>query len=71
TIEENVRSGGFGQTVRDLLVEEGSGVKHKLVALPDEFIEHGPQTVIRSENGLSAGHLVELILASGLVRKNP
>ncbi|MFX8809314.1 hypothetical protein ABTM66_19790, partial [Acinetobacter baumannii] len=61
SIEENVRTGGMGQQIRDLLVESGSSVKHTLLSLPDQFIEHGPQPVIRAEAGLSAERIVEAV----------
>lgn len=52
-MEENVRRGGFGQQVRDYLVENGLGyIPHQLMALPDRFIEHGGQEVLLAENGL-------------------
>ncbi|MBL8064634.1 MAG: 1-deoxy-D-xylulose-5-phosphate synthase [Chthonomonadaceae bacterium] len=54
TVEENVRSGGFGQQVRDALA--GMGLDHvpvEIVSLPDAFVEHGAQPLIRPEAGLS------------------
>lgn len=61
TIEENVRTGGMGQQVRDLLVEEGALTHHTLLSLPDRFIEHGPQPVIRAEAGLSPERIIEVV----------
>ncbi|MCW5940439.1 MAG: 1-deoxy-D-xylulose-5-phosphate synthase [Fimbriimonadaceae bacterium] len=61
TVEENVRIGGFGQQVRDALAERGLGkVPIEIVALPDEFVEHGAQPIIREECGLSADALVRV-----------
>ena len=55
TIEENVRQGGFGQMVRDVLHESNLGhIPHRLMALPDSFVEHGPQAVLRAECGIDA-----------------
>jgi 1-deoxy-D-xylulose-5-phosphate synthase len=60
TIEENVRRGGFGEAVRDEMHERGLGhVPHKLLALPDAFVEHGTQAVIRADCGLDAASVVE------------
>lgn len=54
TVEESVRTGGFGQQVRDALALEGlADVRHTIVSLPDSFVEHGAQPIIRSESGLS------------------
>ena len=63
TVEENVRHGGFGQQVRDHIVEHGLGVRHTLLALPDAFVEHGPQPVLRAGCGLDADSIAEAVLA--------
>ncbi|MBC8066565.1 MAG: 1-deoxy-D-xylulose-5-phosphate synthase, partial [Chlorobia bacterium] len=64
TIEENVQRGGFGEAVRDALVNAGleSRIKHRIVSLPDAFIEHGAQPIIREESGLGADSLSNLVL---------
>lgn len=55
TVEENVRSGGFGSAVLDYLVEKGyDGQRIRVIAAPDEFIEHAPQPVIWRDVGLDA-----------------
>lgn len=58
-IEENVRLGGFGQMVRDEMLERGLGhIRSAIVAIPDQFIEHGSQPLIRAEIGLDAEGIV-------------
>lgn len=53
--EENVRQGGFGQAVRDGLTEIGLGhIPIEIVALPDAFVEHGAQPLIRADAGVDA-----------------
>ena len=52
TLEESARNGGFGQMVRDEIVEQGLAVRHSLMALPDRFIDHGDQDRLLEENGL-------------------
>lgn len=60
TIEENVKQGGFGQLVRDALYEAGlQGIPQTIMALPNKFVEHGTQPIIRSESGLDANAIVE------------
>jgi len=55
TVEENVRSGGFGSAVLEYLMEKGYDAQRiQVIAAPDEFIEHAPQTVIWSDVGLDA-----------------
>jgi 1-deoxy-D-xylulose-5-phosphate synthase len=59
-IEENVSRGGFGEAVRALLADRGT--PFRTLALPDEFVEHGPQPVLREEAGIG----VEAIVAAAL-----
>jgi 1-deoxy-D-xylulose-5-phosphate synthase len=55
TVEENVRSGGFGEQVRNVLADAGLGhLPMRLLALPDEFVEHGAQPILRSYAGIDA-----------------
>jgi 1-deoxy-D-xylulose-5-phosphate synthase len=56
TVEEGVRTGGFGQQVRDALATLGQPV-------PVAFIEHGPQPVLRAENGIDAAAIVAAVQA--------
>ncbi len=60
TIEENVRAGGFGQQVRDGLVDRGVDVPMRILALPDAFVEHGAQPLIRRDCGLDADGIVAM-----------
>ncbi|MCO5295543.1 MAG: 1-deoxy-D-xylulose-5-phosphate synthase [Fimbriimonadaceae bacterium] len=63
TIEENVRIGGFGQQVRDGLAERGLGaIPFEILALPDAFVEHGAQPLIRRDVGLDAEGVVDAVL---------
>ncbi|MEQ1932952.1 MAG: transketolase C-terminal domain-containing protein [Fimbriimonadaceae bacterium] len=55
TVEENVRTGGFGQQVRDLLTGD---YEMDILALPDKFVEHGAQPLIRRDCGLDAEGIV-------------
>ena len=54
-VEENVLSGGFGATVLALLQKEGcSDVRVKRLGIPDEFVTHGSQEILRSLYHLDA-----------------
>jgi len=49
TVEENVLSGGFGAAVLQALEEaKVSDVKVKRLGIPDEFVTHGRQDLLRS-----------------------
>ena len=54
TMEENVRSGGYGEKVRDYIVDRVLPVKVLNIALPDEYIEHGNVGLLYQEVGLDA-----------------
>jgi len=55
TVEENVLSGGFGAAVLELLQKSGiSDIKVKRLGIPDEFVTHGEQDLLRSLYHLDA-----------------
>jgi 1-deoxy-D-xylulose-5-phosphate synthase len=63
TAEENVLAGGFGSAVLEYLSEHGpGGVKVERAGIPDEFVEHGSQDVLRSKYGLDAAGLYQRVL---------
>jgi len=66
-LEENVGWGGFGERVREAVQEAGLSCPVRVLSLPDAFVEHGPQEVLRAECGLSADQAVQaaLELAAG------
>jgi len=48
TAEENVRAGGFGEGVLELLAEHGIADRFLLgLAMPDAIVDHGPQPTFR------------------------
>jgi len=60
TIEDNVRQGGFGSAVLELLSRCGlSQVKTTLLAHPDRFIEHGPQKTLWRNNSINSVSITE------------
>jgi len=55
TVEENVLQGGFGSAVLECLNDNGvSGYSLKRIGIQDTFVEHGPQSTLRSRFGLDA-----------------
>ncbi len=49
TAEENVRAGGFGEAVLDLLSDNALGGQFlDAVTMPDLIVDHGPQTTMRA-----------------------
>lgn len=54
TIEENVRRGGFGEAVADLLAENDIKTPFINVSLDDSFIEHGSRNELLKEHGIDS-----------------
>ncbi len=55
TVEESTAMGGFGSAVLELLSEKGIiNVPTKCLGLPDQYIEQGPQDLLREKYGLTA-----------------
>jgi 1-deoxy-D-xylulose-5-phosphate synthase len=52
TIEENSLKGGFGSAVLELLQENKMDVPVERLGIPDDFIEHGSQDVLRKKVGI-------------------
>lgn len=50
TIEDNVRKGGWGSAVLELLARQLSRVDVRVLGYPDKFIEHGPQDILWKNN---------------------
>jgi 1-deoxy-D-xylulose-5-phosphate synthase len=60
TIEENIRQGGFGSAVLEALNDAGiTGFQLERIGIPDTFVEHGPQDLLRSKYGIDAAAIVE------------
>jgi 1-deoxy-D-xylulose-5-phosphate synthase len=55
TVEEGILSGGFGSAVIERLVQAaGPHVTVRCMGIPDRFVEHGPQEILRDKFDLSA-----------------
>jgi len=62
TIEEHVLAGGFGSAVIELFQERGvSDVEVLRLGIPDQFLEHGPQGVLRGKYGLDYGGILRRV----------
>jgi len=61
TIEENVLAGGFGSGVGEMLADAGLTIPLKRIGIPDKFVEHGSQQVLRSVYGLDSAGIAAVI----------
>jgi 1-deoxy-D-xylulose-5-phosphate synthase len=60
TVEENVRQGGFGSAVLECLSDQGiTGFRLECIGIPDIFVEHGPQKMLRSKYGIDSSNIVD------------
>ena len=60
TVEENVLAGGFGSAIVESLSDRGvSGFKLKRIGIPDRFVEHGAQKILRTKYGIDAPGIAE------------
>jgi 1-deoxy-D-xylulose-5-phosphate synthase len=60
TVEENVLLGGFGTAILELLQEKGLlSIQVKRLGVPDLFVEHGPQSLLRAKYGIDENAIVE------------
>lgn len=63
TMEENIRRGGFGALVSDILYEHCENrPEHLIVGLPDRFLEQGTIDELRAENAMDAVSVAERIM---------
>jgi len=63
TVEENVLNGGFGESVIKLLQNSGLyDTRVRNIGIPDEFVEHGTQSVLRARYGLDADGITRQVV---------
>lgn len=59
TVEDNVKSGGFGEHVAAFLEEKELPVQLTVLGIPDEFVEQGSVEILYDLCGISARRIVE------------
>lgn len=69
TIEENVRSGGFGEKVRDYVMDQKLPIEILTIALPDEYVEHGNVELLYEEVGIDAESVTKRIVEKYILSK--
>ncbi len=64
TMEENVKTGGFGERAAEFYTEIGSHVTVLQIAIPDQYVEHGNVEILKKEQGIDEDSIEKRILAS-------
>ena len=59
TIEDNVKKGGFGSAILELFAQKTLwGIQTKVLGLPDKFMEHGTQDLLRHKGNIDAPAII-------------
>lgn len=62
TVEENVLAGGFGSAISEWLVKtQNDDVRLKTLGIPDEFVEHGAQGILRARYKIDADGIAKAV----------
>lgn len=59
TIEDNVKKGGFGSAVLQMLCEVHLNIPVRLLGYGNTFIEHGPQQILWKNHGLDVSGIIK------------
>ncbi|HCM92356.1 MAG TPA: 1-deoxy-D-xylulose-5-phosphate synthase [Lachnospiraceae bacterium] len=62
TIEENVASGGYGEKVRDYIFDNKLDCDVEIIALPDDYVEHGNVDILKQEVGIDTDSIVKKVI---------
>ncbi|RME09135.1 MAG: 1-deoxy-D-xylulose-5-phosphate synthase, partial [Aquificota bacterium] len=62
TVEDNTVIGGFGSGVLEWLAKRGYSKKVLTLGIPDRFIEHGNQNLLRNLVGIDTEGIRERVL---------
>jgi 1-deoxy-D-xylulose-5-phosphate synthase len=63
TIEDGVKKGGFGESIASFAVANNYHVKIEILAVPDEFIEHGTVSELQHQCKLDAQAISKALIA--------
>ncbi|MCR5001641.1 MAG: 1-deoxy-D-xylulose-5-phosphate synthase [Lachnospiraceae bacterium] len=62
TLEENVASGGYGEKVRDYVFDNRLDCDVLIIALPDDYVEHGNVDILKQEVGIDTESIVTKVI---------
>ena len=61
TVEEGVRSGGFGEGVAAWLLINGYKNKINIISLPDKFVEHGSRNELLDQCSINKQGIIDIV----------
>jgi len=64
TVEENAVSGGFGSAAARLIRQANPDARVECIGIPDEFVAHGSQAVLRAKYKLDADGIAQRIAST-------
>lgn len=64
TLEENVENGGFGERVVSFLEACSIDVEVLVIAIPDEYVEHGNVDILKKEVGIDKESVVKRVVSA-------
>ena len=64
TLEEGVRLGGLGERVANFVSEKKLDIKVEIIAIPDEYVEHGNVDILKKEVGVDTESVVKRIVSA-------
>ena len=62
TMEENIKSGGFGEHVQSYMDEKHRDVPVLNISIPDRFVRHGSPDQLAAELGINAESVAGRVL---------
>ncbi len=71
TVEDNSVVGGFGSAVLEFASQKGMLKRIINLGIPDRFIEHGPQDVLRREAGIDAESIYNKVVSHIYNKREP
>ena len=64
TMEENIKTGGFGERIADFYKEINADVLVLKIAIPDQYVEHGNVEILKKEQSIDENSIEKQIIAS-------
>ena len=62
TVEEGVKTGGFGESVASWLITHRYKGSVDIISLPDEFVEHGPRDMLLEKWGVNQNGIEKTVI---------